>query len=454
MSEELPSGWIPAPLKHLIDFGPKNYAEDDADAGFVPLQRLGVRFRDKHSFETRRWVEIKKAYTHFADGDVLLARITPSFENGKAGIARGLPNGIGAGSSEYFVCRPRPNGLVAGYLLAHFKTHRFLRDGEQIMSGAVGQQRVPKQYVLDSEIALAPLNEQKRIADKLDALLTRVDACRERLDRVPGILRRFRQSVLAAATSGELTADWREERGVRLEEWSRTTVGALVKKVEAGLNTQCIERPPDQGQTGLVKISAVTWGTYNDDESKTLPPGQKVPSATRIQVGDFLISRANTLELVGACVVVDRVTRPVHLSDKVLRLVLPDDLKLWLLYSLQSPSGRRQIEASATGNQLSMRNLSQASLRAIALALPNEDERREIENRVRRLLSHAAKIEATCAIASAHSGRFTPAILAKAFRGELVPQNPNDEPAEVLLERVRTERATESTTGRRGRGGR
>src|SRR5262249_25092556 len=146
---------------------------------------------------------------NFADGDVLLARITPSFENGKAGIVRSLPNGIGAGSTEYFVCRPIKGALLPEYLLAHFKTPQFLRNGEQVMSGAVGPQRVPKQYGLDSELRLAPFNEQKRIADKLDAILTQVDACREHLDRVPATLQRFRQAVLAAATSGKLTEEWR-----------------------------------------------------------------------------------------------------------------------------------------------------------------------------------------------------------------------------------------------------
>src|SRR5687768_3856852 len=101
---------------------PKNTSADEVEAGFVPLQLMGVRFRDTHNFERRSWGEIKKGYTHFANGDVLLARITPSFENGKAGIARNLPNGIGAGSTEYFVCRPHEGVLVPEYLLAYFKT--------------------------------------------------------------------------------------------------------------------------------------------------------------------------------------------------------------------------------------------------------------------------------------------------------------------------------------------
>ena len=209
---ELPRNWAWAPVGDLVEFNPKNDSPDDVQVGFVPLQRLGVYFRSQHTFERKPWSSVKRGYTHFADGDVLLARITPSFENGKAGIARGLPSGLGAGSTEYFVCRPIKEALLPEYLLAHFKTRPFLRDGEQVMSGAVGQQRVPKQYVADSLIPLAPFNEQKHIADKLDAILARVDACRERLDRVPAILKRFRQSVLSAATTGKLTEEWRAEK--------------------------------------------------------------------------------------------------------------------------------------------------------------------------------------------------------------------------------------------------
>ncbi len=439
---DLPPNWALVRVGELVELGPKNQCDDLTEVGFVPLNRLGVNYRSRHTFEQKQWSYVKKGYTHFADGDVLLARITPSFENGKAGIVRGLPNGIGAGSTEYIVCRPVKGALLPEYLLAHFKTPQFLREGERVMNGAVGQQRVPKQYVLDSELPLAPLNEQKRIADKLDAVLARVDACRERLDRVPAILKRFRQAVLAAATSGELTEEWRIQRGRDIASWGNATVGQFIDTIEAGLNVQCDERPPRAGERGLVKISAVTWGTYNDDESKTLPPGKDVPESTRIRVGDFLISRANTLELVGACVIVDKVSRPVFLSDKVLRLKMPDTMKPWLLYVLRSDHGRTQIERWASGNQLSMRNLSQANLRRINVPVPPEDEREQIVRRVESLFAYANRLETRYTVARAQVEQLTPALLAKAFRGELVPQDPNDEPASVLLERIRSARRT------------
>lgn len=287
---------------------------------------------------------------------------------------------------------------------------------------------------------LAPVAEQKRIADKLDRLLSRIDRCRERLDRVPAILNRFRQSVLAAAISGKLTEEWRERNGVSLESWSSKPFADLLSAIESGINVKCTERPPQPNEKGLVKISAVTWGAYNDDESKTLPAEMEIPASTRIRIGDFLISRANTLELVGACVIVDRVSRPVYLSDKVLRLVMPEDLKRWILYYLRSPDGRKQIESLASGNQLSMRNISQANLRSIMIKLPSTSEREEIIGKVKSLLDSADRLGRRYEAAHKSTEILTPTFLAKAFRGDLVPQNPDDEPASVLLERIREQR--------------
>jgi len=282
------------------------------------------------------------------------------------------------------------------------------------------------QFLRDSQIPLPPLPEQTRIADKLDTLLARVDTCRNHLARVPAILKRFRQSVLTAATSGDLTSDWRNEHLRDASDWKVATAGDLIDRIEAGLNVQCIERPPTSSERGLVKISAVTWGRYNDDESKTLPTQMVVPDSARIKLGDFLISRANTLELVGACVIVDRVIRPVYLSDKVLRLVMQEPLKPWMLIVLRSAQGREQIESLASGNQLSMRNLSQANLRLINVPMPPADEQAEIVRRVDSLFALADQLEARYTTARTHIDRLTPALLAKAFRGELVPQDPGD----------------------------
>lgn len=299
------------------------------------------------------------------------------------------------------------------------------------------------------EIGLPPLSEQKRIAGKLDTVLTRVDACRDRLARVAPLLKRFRQSVLAAATSGRLTEDWRDINSTN--SWESRELGGMIQKIEAGLNVLCEERPPNVGERGLVKISAVTWGFFNEEESKTLGPEVLVSESSRIKVGDLLISRANTLELVGACVIVHDISKTLHLSDKVLRLVVPESIKLWLLYVLRSPYGRLKIEALASGNQLSMRNLSQNNLRSIKIPVPDDSEIAEIIRRVETLFAFADHLEARLKTAQTAADRLTPALLAKAFRGELVPQDPNDEPAAELLRRLAASRdaAPKAKRGRR-----
>ena len=108
---------------------------------------------------------------------------------------------------------------------------------------------------------------------------------------------------------------------------------------------------PAPGETGVVKVSAVTWGTFDDAESKTCTRPEYVNERLLVRPGDLLISRANTMDLVGACVLVGCVDRRVMLSDKILRLEGPAEFRLWILWYLRSLWGRTQIERRATGNQ-------------------------------------------------------------------------------------------------------
>ena len=249
----LPDQWSLARVGDLIDVDPRTDCSDDLDVGFVPLARLGAHYRSRPSFETRQWAMVKQGYTHFRDGDVLLARITPSFENGKAGIPRGLPKGLGAGSTEYIVCRPDPACLLPEYLLAHFKTPTFLRRGASVMSGVVGHQRVPKSYVLNSSIPLPPISEQRRIVDKLNSTVAHADACRQRLDRLSSTLQSFRLSVLAAAISGDLTTHYRRTLPVdrdahdlleKVRQSHRTFADSLRKRLESRPGIARRERYP------------------------------------------------------------------------------------------------------------------------------------------------------------------------------------------------------------------
>jgi type I restriction enzyme S subunit len=295
---------------------------------------------------------------------------------------------------------------------------------------------------------LPPLPEQKQIAAKLDELLAQVDTLKTRLDAIPAILKRFRQSVLATAVSGRLTEEWRQSHGVSKDDWLNLKVGDIVEKIEAGKNLKCIEIPPSDDEYGIIKISAVTWGIFNESESKTLPENRLFVESRRIFVGDFLISRANTIELLGNPVIVHEVTKNLMLSDKVLRLVMSEVDKPWLNIFLRSHVGRKEIESRSTGNQMSMRNIGQKALLDIDIPKPGTEEQTQIVHRVEQLFVFAEQVEQRVKDAQARVNHLTQSILAKAFRGELTAewreQNPDlisgENSAEALLERIKVER--------------
>lgn len=212
MNGELPSGWKEVRLGDIVSLNPRHPAslDDSLSVTFTPMPALSENSHRFKRSEERPLRQVKKGYTHFADGDVLLAKITPCMENGKAAVATGLANGIGCGTTELHVLRPK-EGVNSWYLYHYLHQKSFRREATANFTGTAGQLRVPVAFMAGAEIPLPPTAEQARIVAKLEKLLEKVDDCRERLEKIPAILKRFRQSVLAAACSGRLTADWRKD---------------------------------------------------------------------------------------------------------------------------------------------------------------------------------------------------------------------------------------------------
>jgi len=167
------------------------------------MEDLGLREQPIAWKQTRQLGEVYKGYTYFADGDVLLAKITPCFQNGKLGIARGLPNGVGFGSSEYFVLRCCDE-LMPEYLFYFLRQQPFIDGGVAEMGGAVGHQRVPPEYVQEQQIPLPPLAEQKRIVAVLDEAFEAIERAEALLSRRLELLVDLRQSTLRGLFSGRV----------------------------------------------------------------------------------------------------------------------------------------------------------------------------------------------------------------------------------------------------------
>jgi len=168
---DIPESWKWVRVGSITTLNPKNVLDDTLDVAFIPMPCVSDGFRNQHTFEVRKWKEIKKGFTHFANGDIGVAKITPCFQNRKSVIFSKLENGYGAGTTELSIVRVLENTLVRDYLLWFFKTEHFIVNGVKSFSGTAGQQRIYKDYLANCLIPLPPLAEQQRIVAKIEELL-------------------------------------------------------------------------------------------------------------------------------------------------------------------------------------------------------------------------------------------------------------------------------------------
>jgi len=449
---EIPNSWRYTPLSNIVEVvRGVTYKKSDSSTfpkkGLLPVIRANNIQNGKLILEPLVYVPSSKISEKqkIRAGDIIVAMSSGSKKLvGKSSRSNhDWDGGFGA-----FCGILRPDDVISKRFVNWFTNTLEYKKRVSELSAGVNINNLKPSHFDEINIPIASLAEQKQIATKLDELLAQVDTLQARLDSIPAILKRFRQSVLAAAVSGKLTENWREKHGELLDKWEKVKVSDFVHKIESGKSLKCIEIPPTSSELGIVKISAVTWGFYNEEMSKTLPDKSSFIESRRIKVGDFLISRANTIELVGSPVIVNNVTKNLMLSDKVLRFVMDDENKNWLSIFLRSHVGRYQIESRSTGNQMSMRNIGQKSLLDIDIPKTTKNEQIEIVKRVNQLCSFADKVEERVQNAQAVVKNLTQSILAKAFRGELTAdwreQNQDlisgKNSAEALLEKIKKER--------------
>jgi len=503
--EKLPPGWSSTTLADLIVDGPTNgYSPVSSSDATGPLS---LKLSATTSGEMRLTAETTKRIQEqipsdskfwLQNGDLLIQRANTIDYVGAAAIYEGPQQTYIYPDLMMRIRIPDPDTrkFIWRYINSEQARHYF----RSRATGTAGSMpKINGTVLRELPVRLPPLAEQRRIVSKLESLLARSRRAKEALDAIPALLERFRQSVLAAAFRGDLTADWRAQHpdvepasqlleriraehrhcweSMQLEKmrskgkepqndswkmkyqepalietstlpvlptsWCWTSLGTLLQQIEAGHSPQALGRPATSNEAGVLKVSAVSWGEFLPEENKALLPGQVIDPSITIRAGDLLISRANTPELVGAVVIAQEAHPNLMLSDKTLRLV-PLAIgvsKEYLLYALRTHWVRRIFEEDATGTSDSMRNLSQEKIRSAPVAIAPIAEQQEIMRRLAAAMpKHMGLLSQQSSMASG-IGHLEQVLFAKAFRGELVPQDPNDEPATAYLERVRTLRA-------------
>ena len=341
----------------------------------------------------------------------------------------------------------RPSPPIYTRYFGHFFSSKAYRDSVSEMARGVNINNLKRDHFQAINIPLAPFLEQKRIADKLDAVLSRVDAVNARLSRIAPLLKRFRQSVLAAATSGRLTEDWRNSNTMHIS-WSNVTLGDVIKEMRNGLAAK-----PDENLNGkkILRISAVRPGILDISDHRHLTIGISDASTYSLRQGDLLFTRYNgSLEYVGVCAMVSKDLPNYVYPDKLIRVRAKTEVALpkFLELATSSAEARRQIEGYVKSSA-GQKGISGSSLKTLRISVPSIKEQTEIVRRVETLFAFADRLEARLQAARTAAERLTPSLLAKAFRGELVPQDPKDEPAAELLKRLAENRASPTRSGKK-----
>ncbi|MFK8258004.1 restriction endonuclease subunit S [Erwinia sp. AnSW2-5] len=210
---ELPGGWEWTSLSEIAAINPKiEVTDDDQEISFVPMPCVSTRFDGFHEQETKKWGEVKKGYTHFADGDVALAKITPCFENSKAAVFRGLKGGVGVGTTELHVARPFSTELNLQYILLNMKSPHYLSIGESKMTGSAGQKRVPRSFFENYPIPFPSSVEQTRIVETFSKLMSLCDQLEQQSLTSLEAHQQLVETLLATLTDSqnakELTENW------------------------------------------------------------------------------------------------------------------------------------------------------------------------------------------------------------------------------------------------------
>lgn len=492
ISNNLPTSWLWVKLGGIAEINPKlrkNGVSDDLEVSFLPMKAVEELTGKFDPSITKRYSQVKKGYTPFLDGDIIFAKITPCMENGKIAIVNDLKNGIGFGSTEFHVIRLIEKSLPKEYFFYYLLQEEFRRVAKTKMKGTAGQLRVSSKFMNEALIPLPPLAEQYRIVARIEEFFTKLDAGVESLKKARTQLRRYRQGVLNAAVEGKLTRQWRQahkeeiepawillERILKERQQKREAeylnkmkargkipkVGTWKKKfrVPVAPNTATLpELPETWVYCSIDQITDVGTGATPLRSNPKYYESGNIPWVKSNALNRPFVTEADEMITEAAINETNAKLFPIHTllvamygegktRGKVSELLIEaatNQACAAIIFKGEASQVRTYAKLFLQKNYEDIRRLSSGGvqpnlnlgiIRSTAIPLPSLEEQRVIVDEVERRLSVVKNTYKSIKADLKRAERLRQSILRQAFSGKLVLQDPTDEPASLLLNRI------------------
>ena len=444
IQEKLPHGWLQIQLGDVVPYGKtqKCVLSDVTDDTWVleleDVEKESSRILSRKMAKERPF---KSTKNRFEKGNVLYGKLRPYLK--KVTVA----DSAGVCTTEIIPLDAEPF-VLNRYLFHWLKTRDFLNYVNEVSYG-VNMPRLGTKDGVAAPFLLAPLAEQKIITDKLDTLLAQVENTKARLERIPQILKRFRQSVLAAAVSGRLTDEWRGTAD--LTGWAERELGHFIEKPRYGTSA----KSQKVGDVPVLRMGNLQDGKLDWEDLVYTSEPEEIEKY-RLEPGDVLFNRTNSPELVGKTSIFRGEREAIYAGYLIKMRCLPSLSPEFLNYQLNSPKAKDYCKA-VKSDGVSQSNINAKKLAAYPLNCPPLEEQTEIVRRVDQLFAHADRTEQQINNALARVNNLTQSILAKAFRGQLTEQWRKDNPelingensAKTLLEGIKAERTRNANDKRK-----
>lgn len=379
---------------------PNDVVDPQAPVAFVPMSAVS---EDGRIFgaQLRPHVEVSRGYTPFEEGDVIVAKITPCFENGKAALVRGVPARRCFGSTEFHVLRAGPE-LDARYLFYAVRTPEFRLDGARNMTGSAGQRRVPASFIRSYKIYLPPLERQKRIAGILD--------------KADGVRRKRRDAIKLA--DDLLRATFLEMFGdpvTNPKGWERVRLGDVLQD---GPQNGLYKPASDYGTgTPILRIDAFYDGVVKDIGSlKRVRVSDSERKRFGLKANDIVVNRVNSMEYLGKSALIPDLQEPTVFESNMMRFRVETNLAspAFVVQFLQSSYIKSQI-AQAAKHAVNQSSINQQDVGSFELLLPPVGLQTQFMSASKRI--HALKH--SCRAAVEHDDALFQSLMQRAFTGRL-----------------------------------